>query len=136
MDKSTKSDWETAFANKSQAAFAEAFAEDVMFEATVLNAPITGRENVQKVLGEASKIYESLTFTRSTTAGLQEYKEWEAQTFDGEHLKGITVLTRNENKAIAHIAIHHRPLGGALKFSAVLRDRLSGEIDSSYFYSE
>ncbi|MEY2196934.1 hypothetical protein AB7942_30145 [Neobacillus sp. BF23-41] len=107
-----------------------------MFEATVLNAPITGRENVQKVLGEASTIYESLTFTRSTTAGLQEYKEWEAQTFDSVHLKGVTVLTRNENKAIAHIAIHHRPLGGALKFSAVLRDRLSGEIDSSYFYSE
>jgi len=88
------------------------------------------------VLGEASKIYESLTFTRSTTAGLQEYKEWEAQTSEGLYLKGITVLTRNENKAITHIAIHHRPLAGALKFSALLRDRLFGEIESSYFYSE
>ncbi len=34
MDKSTRSDWETALANKFQAAYPEVFAEDVMFEAT------------------------------------------------------------------------------------------------------
>ena len=136
MNKSIKNDWENAFAQKSEAAFGEAFAEDVVLEAAVLNAPITGRENVRKVMGAASKIYESLTFTKSATSGLQEYKEWEAQAFGGVLLKGITVLTRSENQAIAHIAIHHRPLGGALKFSAVLRDSLHGEIDPSYFYSE
>ncbi|MFF1899073.1 hypothetical protein [Streptomyces sp. NPDC058206] len=31
-------------------------------------------------------------------------------------------------------AIHHRPLGSVLRFSAELRTRLAGEIDADYFH--
>lgn len=136
MNKSNKNEWENAFAEKFQDALAETFAENVVLEAVILNSPITGRDNVQKVMKEASKLYEILTFTRSTNAGLQEYIEWEAQTFSGVQLKGVTILTRNENGALAHIAINHRPLGSALQFSTLLGERLRGHIDPSYFYSE
>ena len=136
MNKSNKNEWENAFAEKFQDAFAKTFAENVVLEAVILNSPITGRDNVQRVMKEASKIYEILTFTRGTTADLQEYIEWEAQTFSGVQLKGVTILTRNENGALAHIAIHHRPLGSALQFSALLGERLRGHVDPSYFYSE
>ncbi|WP_028401911.1 nuclear transport factor 2 family protein [Ectobacillus panaciterrae] len=136
MNKSNKNEWENAFTEKFQDAFAETFAENVVLEAVILNSPIKGRDNVQKVMKEASKIYEILTFTRGTTAGLQEYIEWEAQTFSGVQLKGVTILTRNENGALAHIAIHHRPLRSALQFSTLLGERLRGQVDPSYFYSE
>ena len=55
--------------------------------------------------------------------------EWEARLGGGERVAGITVLTVDAAGKISAIAIHHRPLPGALRFSAelgrVLRERLN-----------
>jgi len=127
--------WTRAFEQKSSSAFAEAFAPDIVLEASTLARPVAGAEQVKAVMGTASQIYEALAFTHQTTSGLRSYLEWEAQAFGGEKLNGITVLTRNEEGRIVRAAIHHRPLGGALKFSAELGRRLRGKLDASHFYS-
>jgi hypothetical protein len=36
--------------------------------------------------------------------------------------------TGNQDGKIVHAAIHHRPLGPALRFSAELRERLAGAV--------
>jgi hypothetical protein len=46
--------WTTAFAAKSAGSFAEAFAEDVVLEATTLTRPVEGREQVKQVMAAAS----------------------------------------------------------------------------------
>src|SRR5262249_12989611 len=84
------------------------------------------------VMEAASKIYEDLEFTEQATDGHQ-YVEWKAHAFGGKDLSGITVITRNAAGAITHLAIHHRPLGEALKFSSEIGRRLQGVIDASYF---
>ncbi|KWR87917.1 hypothetical protein RM96_22650 [Cupriavidus sp. IDO] len=86
-------------------------------------------------MGTASQIYEALAFTYEAHSGLQNYLQWEAQAFGGEKLFGVTVLTKNEEGKVVHAAIHHRPLGGALKFSAELARRLQGKIDPGFFYT-
>jgi hypothetical protein len=126
--------WTQAFEQKSSAAFAEAFAQDIVLEASTLAEPVAGIEQVKDVMGTASRIYEALAFTHQSTSGLRSYLEWEAQAFGGVKLSGITVLTRNEEGKIVRAAIHHRPLGGALRFSAELGRRLQGRIDASHFY--
>ena len=126
-------DWKQAFAQRSAAAFADAFAEDVVLEATTLNKPVAGRENVKRVMEAASKIYESLDFTDQATQGGRQYVEWRARAFCGVELSGVTVITRNEAGAIARVAIHHRPLLGALQFSVALGERLTAVIDPSHF---
>jgi pimeloyl-ACP methyl ester carboxylesterase len=126
--------WTQAFEQKSSAAFAEAFAEDVVLEASTLAKPVAGIERVKNVMGTASQIYEALAFTHQSTHGLRSYLEWEAQAFGGLKLSGITVLIRNEEGKIVRAAIHHRPLGGALKFSAELGRRLQGRVDASHFH--
>ena len=93
----------------------------------MLAKPVAGADQVKTVMGTASQIYEALAFTHQATSGLRSYLEWEAQAFGGEKLSGITILTRNEEGKIVHAAIHHRPLGGALKFSAELGRRLQGQ---------
>ena len=126
--------WRRAFEAKSSSAFADAFAQDIVLEASVLARPVAGVEQVKNVMGAASKIYEALTFTHEASAGLRSYLEWEAQAFGGERLCGVTVLTKDEEGRIVHAAIHHRPLRAALRFSAELGHRLQGQLDASYFH--
>ena len=125
-------DWKGAFAERSASAFADAFSDDVVLEASALNAPIVGRENVKRVMEAASKVYESLIFTDQAVEGRRQYVEWKARAFDGVDLSGVTVITRNEAGSISHLAIHHRPLQGALLFSHRLGERLRGVIDPSH----
>ncbi|MEU6572599.1 alpha/beta fold hydrolase [Streptomyces sp. NPDC046805] len=126
--------WTTAFAEKSAGSFAEAFAEDVVLEATVLTRPVEGREQVKQVLAAASGIYESLEFTYDSSRGPRTYLEWEATAFGGMPIQGVTILAADDDGRIVRAAIHHRPLGAALRFSAELRARLHGHIDPAYFY--
>lgn len=126
--------WTRAFEQKSAKSFADAFAPGMTLEASVLTRPVVGAEQVKAVMAAASAIYESLSFTHQATHGSRDYLEWEAQAFGGEKLYGITVLTRNDQGKVERAAIHHRPLGAALKFSAELGRRLQGRIDSSHFF--
>jgi pimeloyl-ACP methyl ester carboxylesterase len=126
--------WTNAFASKSADAFGKAFADDVVLEASTLTGPIEGRDQVMRVMGTASEIYESLVFTHEASAGPRSYLEWEATAFGGTVLHGVTVLTTDADGQIVHAAIHHRPLGAALRFSAELGERLSGVLDAGYFY--
>src|SRR5437764_815699 len=124
--------WTNAFASKSADAFGKAFADDVVLEASVLNRPVEGRDQVMRVMGTASGIYESLVFTQEASAGPRTYLEWEATAFGGMVLRGVTVLTKDADGRIVRAAIHHRPLGAALRFSAELGERLTEIADHFY----
>jgi len=126
-------DWKGAFAQRSAGAFADAFADDVVLEATTLHKPVSGRENVKQVMEAASKIYESLVFTDQAADGRRQYVEWKARAFGGVELDGVTVITRNEVGAICRLAIHHRPLHAAMLFSTRIGERLQGVIDPVHF---
>jgi len=96
---------------------------------------VIGAEQVTAVMAAASTIYEALAFTREATSGLRTYLEWEAEAFGGDKLFGVTILSKNEQGEIVHAAIHHRPLGGALKFSAELGRRVHGKVAAAHFFS-
>jgi ketosteroid isomerase-like protein len=49
-------DWKAAFAEHSADSFAHALAEDVILEASILNMPVVGRDNIKRVMEAASKI--------------------------------------------------------------------------------
>jgi hypothetical protein len=126
-------DWKRAFERRSAADFADALAEDVVLEATVMYKPIVGRENVKLVMEAASKLYENLIFTDQAVGSVPQYVEWKALAFKGAELAGVTVITRNKTGAITHVAIHHRPLQAVIQFSSLLGERLRGIVDVSHF---
>jgi pimeloyl-ACP methyl ester carboxylesterase len=127
--------WKHAFASRSAQAFSEAFAPDMVLDATVLTRPLVGRDAVKTLMGTASNIYESVTFTHEASNGERTYLEWKAAAFGGLELRGITILTKGDDGRIVRAAIHHRPLGAALRFSAELGKRLGGVIPSDYFHA-
>jgi hypothetical protein len=51
-------------------------------------------------------------------------------------IDGVTVLECDANSNIVAVAIHHRPLGPVLRFSAEIRDRLAGTIPADQFLKE
>jgi pimeloyl-ACP methyl ester carboxylesterase len=126
--------WTDAFASKSAERFGAAFADDVVLEGTTLRRPIEGRAQVMRVMGTASGIYDSLVFTHEASRGPRTYLEWEATAFGGVVLEGVTILTKNGTGQIVRAAIHHRPLGAVLRFSAELRERLTGVVGPACFY--
>lgn len=129
-------DWTGAFESRSSDTFADAFAEDVVLEATALRKPIRGRDNVALVMGTASKAYESLIFTHEASNGLRSYVEWEAVVAGEPTLYGSTILVRDESGKIVKAIIQHRPLDGVLAFSAKMGELLAGSaIDPDCFYA-
>jgi hypothetical protein len=51
-------------------------------------------------------------------------------------IEGVTVLERDASSKIVAAAIHHRPLGPVLRFSAEILDRLAGVIPADQFLKE
>jgi pimeloyl-ACP methyl ester carboxylesterase len=133
---SSAHDWTDAFAQRTTEGFADAFAENVVLEATTLIKPVQGRENVQQVMAAASKVYKSLEFTKAVSAGDKQFLEWVAEAHAGVKFRGITVLTRDAAGSIVHAAIHHRPMRAAMFFSELLGKNLRGVIRPGHFLRE
>lgn len=126
--------WTRAFARHSATAFSEALAPDVVLRASVLRTPVEGRDDVAAVMGAASGIYTSLVFTHEVRHGARTYLEWDATLHDGTEVSGVTRLVADEDGRHVEIAIHHRPLDGALRFSDELGRRLEGRIERDRFH--
>ena len=135
LTKNVQQSWTETFHKKSADEFKKAFAQDVILEASVLLHPVEGIEQVKTVMGSASQMYDELVFTQEATNGPRTYLEWEGRAV-GTQLFGITVLSKNDEGEIVRIAIHHRPMNGAIKFSAELGKRLRGKVDASHFFAE
>ncbi|MEU8382606.1 nuclear transport factor 2 family protein [Streptosporangium sp. NPDC048865] len=127
--------WRSGFEERSATTFSAGFADDVVLEASTLVQPIVGRERVARTLEAASGIYESLEFTASEQDGLTTYLQWRATAFGGVEIKGVTVLEHDFDGKVVAAAIHHRPLDVALRFSAEIRDRLTGVVPRDHFFS-
>ncbi len=126
--------WTEAFAAKDADAFAAAFAEDVVLEASALRSPVHGLENVKKVMGAASGIYEALVFTDEIRAGNRSCIEWVAKAFGGKELRGSTLLTVDDRGKIVRAVIQHRPLDNLLTFSNELGNRVGEAVGRDHFY--
>ena len=100
---------------------------------SIFATPVDGREEVWTSLRTAGGITDTLSFTHELTEPGRSYFEWEldalAQRFDG-----VTVLTFDGSGLIVNVALHHRPLGGVLAFSAEMGRRLGNSLGPGVFY--
>ena len=112
--------WRRGFVDQSQSAFAERFADDIVFEATALAKPVEGKQNVATVLAAASSIYESLEFTAESQDASTTCLHWRATAFGGMQIAAsqFSSVTR------------------AGRSSAEIRDRLAGVIPADHFLTE
>lgn len=105
-------------------AFAAAFAKNVVLDASVLPAPITGVAGVRRFFEATRGMYDRIGFTGETGEGARTCLEWEG-TFDGRNVAGVTILTRDMTDAITSIRLYHRPYDQVVAFSAELARRMA-----------
>ncbi|MEV0735079.1 alpha/beta hydrolase [Streptomyces sp. NPDC050549] len=127
--------WTSAFEQRTQESFAAALSPNVRMEASALAKPVERKEHVEALMSAVSSVYERLEFVRKAQDGPRTYLEWEAAAFGGFEMKGITILTRDDEGLITEIAIHHRPIGAVLQINAKVGGPLieAGLIPAEYF---
>jgi len=128
-DNRSGKDWSALVRKNGTEEFRRAFAQDAVLEASVLNGPLVGADQIGTFFAATSGgMYESLTFNGEVVAGDKIYLEWEGRAF-GKPLGGVTVITRNGDGLISSVHLHHRPLPVVVLFSKELAARLRGKVD-------
>jgi hypothetical protein len=100
---------------------------------SIFAGPVDGREKVWTSLRTAGGISDALRFTHQSTRGERTYAEWDLDAL-GHRLHGVTVLTLDSSGLIENVALHHRPLGAVLAFSAEMGRRLGSSLGPDLFY--
>jgi ketosteroid isomerase-like protein len=75
--------WVEIIGRKSFDAFAAAFTEDAVLEASVLHDPVKGPSGIRSVFSETAAMCETIVFTHETTQGSKTYLEWEGKALGG-----------------------------------------------------
>jgi hypothetical protein len=125
--------WTRALRDASGTTFRQVTAPRVRLEGSIFASPIDGREKVWTSLRAAGRITDTLRFTHESTAPDRSYVEWELEAL-GQRVHGVTVLTLDGSGLIANVALHHRPLGAVLAFSAEMDRRLGSSLGPDVFY--
>jgi hypothetical protein len=125
--------WRAALGDESGARFAEATSPYVRLEGSIYAIPIDGRERVWATLRAAGAITDRLTFVRETPASDRSYLEWQAEALD-LRFEGVTILGLDGAGLIENVALHHRPLGAVLAFSAEIGRRLGDSVGAGVFF--
>jgi hypothetical protein len=125
--------WTGALRDESGATFARVAAPHVRLEGSIFATLIDGRENVWTSLRTAGGITDTLSFTHESAAPGRSYLEWELEAL-GQRVQGVTVLSFDGSGLIGNVALHHRPLGAVLAFSAEMGRRLGNSPGPGVFY--
>jgi len=127
--------WRRALADKSGATFAEVVAPHVRLEGSIYAAPVDGRDKVWTCMRTAAGFTDALSFTHESTAQDRSYLEWEQEGL-AQRITGVTVLAFDESGLIINVALHHRPLGAVLAYSAEMGRRLGNSVGVDVFYPD
>jgi hypothetical protein len=125
--------WTGALRDESGATFAQVAAPHVRLEGSIFARPIDGREKVWTSLRTGGGITDTLSFTHESATPDRSYLEWELEAL-GQRFAGVTVLSFDGSGLIDNVALHHRPLGGVLAFSAEMGRRLGNSFGPGVFY--
>jgi hypothetical protein len=132
LDHAPGQDWIAIVRKSGTSEFATAFVAHSVLYASVLNAPCIGVERIGAFFAATGGMYDIIAFTHETKDGSKTFLEWEGKVF-GEDVAGTTILTRDEAGLIESVQLYHRPLHIVVRFSAELRRRLQGRLDSALF---
>ena len=132
LDYAPGQDWIAIVRKSGTSEFATAFVAHSVLYASVLNAPCIGVERIGAFFAATGGMYDIIAFTRETKGGSKTFLEWEGKVF-GEDVAGTTILTSDEAGLIESVQLYHRPLHIVVRFSAELRRRLQGRLDSALF---
>ncbi|MFI6762421.1 hypothetical protein ACIBF5_25125 [Micromonospora sp. NPDC050417] len=107
--------------------------ENVVLQAAVLNADITGRDQVRKILQYARTLYEFQDFRfagRYDDGWIEEYRS----KVRGVTTHNIAIIHYNDQGRVDQLVMNHRPLSAMLRFSQLVGEHFGDEFGPDMFY--
>lgn len=108
-------------------AFAAAFTEDVVLDASVLSGSLRGAADIRTFLDATREMYDLIAFSNEANAGRCTFLQWEG-LFEDRDVAGLTVLTKNAAGLIESIRLYHRPFSLVTAFSVELMRRVARKL--------
>ncbi|WP_027556141.1 hypothetical protein [Bradyrhizobium sp. Cp5.3] len=106
---------------------------DAQLVSSVLRGPVTGREDVRRVVDAVGTFYASQTPTFVQDIGSRLVLEYEATLTSGEELSAAVVVEHNPDGSVPRVSVRMSPLGAVLSLAASLRERLSKQLPETLF---
>jgi hypothetical protein len=108
-------------------------APDATLEASVLKQPIQGRDAILALIKQAIPLYESQTFTYKAPFGDDFFMEsYRATILGGTPIECLVLVHYNAKGEADSLVINHRPLQAALRFSALMWERVGDQFGDLY----
>lgn len=126
--------------NTSSAQFADYYpawmdklADDVTLEGSMLDGTIQGADAIRVVIHAVRELYDRQDINYAGPWGDNRFIEDYTASVRGKPLGCLHLITFNAGGRTQHIAAHYRPLGSALFFSRLLRERVAGTPYADHF---
>ena len=108
--------------------FLDDLTPDAELTGSILRRPISGRENIKKLVGAVATLYKSQTPVVLETVGTRSFLQYEAVLTNGMSLTGVAVIERSADGGVHHVSVTMHSLGSVLSLSGQLGALIKSEL--------
>ncbi|WP_426419896.1 hypothetical protein [Bradyrhizobium genosp. A] len=113
--------------------FLDDLTADAELVSSVLRGPVTGRDDIRRVVNAVGTFYASQTPTFVQNVGSRLVLEYKADLIGGESLSAAVIVDRNPDGSVPRVSVRMSPLGAVLSLATGLRERLSQQLPERLF---
>ncbi|UIY31803.1 hypothetical protein LZK73_33500 (plasmid) [Neorhizobium galegae] len=114
--------------------FLDDLAEDAELRGTVLRRPVSGRDNIKRLVGAVGTLYASQTPTFYGAIDRRHFLQYKATLRTGLDLEAVGVIERDESGLVRRVTMTFAPLDAAVSLSAGLGGIVGQEFGGDLFY--
>ena len=114
--------------------FLDDLADDAELRGTVLRRPVSGPDNIKRLVGAVGTLYASQTPTFYGAIDQRHYLQYKATLRAGLDLDAVGVIERDETGLVRRVTMTFAPLDAALSLSLGLCSIVGEEFGDDLFF--
>ncbi|MDQ0996214.1 hypothetical protein QFZ34_001391 [Phyllobacterium ifriqiyense] len=114
--------------------FLDDLADDAELRGTVLRRPVSGRDNIRRLVEAVGTLYAAQTSTFYGAIDQRHFLQYKATLRAGLDLEAVGVIERDDTGLVRRVAMTFAPLDAALSLSAGLAGVVGKEFGDDLFY--
>ncbi|MEK1896888.1 MAG: hypothetical protein AAAB20_27030 [Rhizobium sp.] len=114
--------------------FLDDLADDAELRGTVLRRPVSGRDNIKRLVEAVGTLYASQTPTFYGAIDQRYFLQYNATLRTGLDLEAVGVIERDETGLVRRVTMTFAPLDAAVSLSAGLGGVVGQSFDGDLFY--
>jgi hypothetical protein len=115
--------------------FLDDLADDAELRGTVLRRPVSGRDNIKRLVEAVGTLYASQTPTFYGAIEKRHFLQYQATLRAGLDLEAVGVIERDESGLVRRVTMTFAPLDAAVSLSAGLSGIVGKAFGDNLFYN-